>query len=199
MKQTPLVNWTDPELLFGEGYKPFDLMRDLNGERLEDFTFISNELSSESIMAADDFDDESKEDFKGNLSTRQEDICNLDTICSDDKKGKKYEVSADPVVAIPQKLAGNADKILVENILEGGPHIFVTSIRFSRFMKQRAKRVKLLELMPIFKLPYSQRPKGVKYAMRSKMAKNRKRNELGKFENGILPILETTTKWKRHT
>jgi hypothetical protein len=204
-------NWRDPEILFGEEYQPFDLVRDLNGYTASDYDFVENDYAYFNTEArGESLDDVKQEDIKENLFVAAG-ICNLNTVSSDEFQSKECLNSHVPKVEAPQEIAdGNIRMFKVRHISENGPIIEVSEKRYTRMMKQRVKREAFLRRFPEYALPYKQRSKDIKYKKRSEMAKERKRNALGKFSTFArakdidfeLDLNEVTkekrTKWKRH-
>lgn len=178
-------NWRDPEMLFGEEYHPFDLVRDLNGYPASEFEFFGSDLEfPQTIARAESFKDEVKEDVKGDLYTSSQGICNLNTISSDVEESQDCLNGTIPAPEVSCQIATrNSDLVQIRHIYEDGPMIFVTKTRLERIIKQRKRRLAFLERMPEYRLPYKQRSKDIKYKTRSKMAKDRKRNALGKFSS----------------
>lgn len=176
-------NWKDPEMLFGEEYEPFNLIRDLNGYTASDYgVFESESVFEHTMPKAESFEDEAKEDVKGDLYTSQG-LFNLNTISSEEDQRQECINEAVPMSESPRQIANRngSDMVQVRHISEDGPMIFVTKVRLNRILKQRVKRKAFLKLRPEYGLPYKQRSKDIKYKTRSKMAKNRQRNSLGKF------------------
>ncbi|CAI2377671.1 unnamed protein product [Moneuplotes crassus] len=180
-----VTNWRDPELMFGEEYQPFDLVRDLNDDAELDRDFA--EESYEQIIEAPEVQQQMEnpimEDEVKEFVTLEAPL-NLTTNVSEDDQSQGCLNEAvlnteDPAQTLPV----NSDLIMIKHIDEDGPIIFVTKKRHERILKQRVKRLAFLKLMPEYGLPYKNREKKIKYKTRSKMAKDRKRNSLGKFSN----------------
>lgn len=204
-------NWKDPEILFGEEYQPFDLVRDLNGYTASDYDIVESDYAYFNTEArGESLDDVKEEDVKESLFTAPG-ICNLNTVSSEEFQSKECLNSNVPKVEAPQEIAdGNSRMFKVRHISEDGPLIEVSEKRYARMMKQRAKRKAFLVRFPEYALPYKQRSKDIKYKKRSEMAKERKRNALGKFSSfarAKVPdfefdlnevIKEKRTKLKRH-
>ena len=180
------TNWKGPELMFGEEYDEFNLMRDLNMYTTSDFDFQEQDYAiDENVRHAESCIDEAKEDVKDNLyASNDEGLFNLNTIVSDNDQSQICKNEAASVAEASCRLStGNSEFVQVEHLLANDYKIFVTKIRHDRILKQRKKRLLLLELMPKLKLAYKDRPKEIKYKTRSEMAKARKRNCLGKFSD----------------
>ena len=209
-KDYQLDNWKDPELMFGEEYQPFDLFRDLNGYTASDLDLaedsFDNNVAKEGMNLS--LEDPCMIDDKDQIKDLK--IANyLTTVVSDEDQSQECLNEASPVAEdFYQTLHDNSNLVQVRHIDQDGPMILVTRKRFDRIMKQRKKRLAFLDLFPEYRLPYKNRDKKIKYKTRSMMAKNRKRNDLGKFSsfrrNGELISFEITsddvlenTNWRR--
>jgi hypothetical protein len=220
-----LDNWRDPEILFGQEYDPFDLVRDLNGYATSDFGIVESDFTFfQPAATTESLEDVKEEDVKEHLYTSQTgiwensqkllpfcQIYTLNTISSELEQANSCVQEVIPTTqAAPQIVDGNRRMFKVRHISEDGPFIYVTERRYARILKQRKKRLAFLTLMPEYGLPYKQRSKDIKYKTRSKMAKDRKRNSLGKFStlpepqkldlksNESEAIRENKSKYKRH-
>ncbi|CAI2377942.1 unnamed protein product [Moneuplotes crassus] len=171
-----VINWKDPELMFGEEYQPFDLVRDLNGDTIFDGDFVekSRDLIVDSTQAyparkVSIMDDEVKE------YNSHEAPLNFTTTISEEEQS---EGCVNEAVLVTEESAQispvHSDLIQVKHISGDGPLIFVTKKRHSRILKQRTKRLAFLQKFPEYARPYKNREKKIK---------DRKRNSLGKFSN----------------
>ena len=167
-----LENWKDPEILFDDVYQPFNLYRDMNEGLDLDFFYFDRDLISQTknVNILSKFDEE-KEDAKCNpLASTTQGIGNVDTVS---ELGEPYGVDT-----------GDERFVIIPSFNEEGASIKVTKIRKERILKQREKRREFLKAFPEYALPFKMRSRETKYKMRSIMAKNRVRNNKGKFSKG---------------
>eukprot|EP00345_Euplotes_harpa_P012468 CAMPEP_0168337676 /NCGR_PEP_ID=MMETSP0213-20121227/12343_1 /TAXON_ID=151035 /ORGANISM="Euplotes harpa, Strain FSP1.4" /LENGTH=195 /DNA_ID=CAMNT_0008343233 /DNA_START=26 /DNA_END=610 /DNA_ORIENTATION=- len=163
-----LENWKSPEMLFSGEYKEFNLFRDINAIYDSDFESFDCELPflKEEVRDGSNGDEE-KEDVKADFFASTQGFCNMNTTSDIEEATVQVED------------LGNYVKI--PNFDGNGQMITVTKKRMERILKQRSKRREFLKLFPEYAKPFSERSKSIKYKTRSEMAKNRKRNGLGKF------------------
>ncbi len=74
------------------------------------------------------------------------------------------------------------EKVVVNHISNSNITVELTARRQGRILKRRAGRVKFLKRNPQLSLPYKFREHGPLHVSRSTVAKNRRRNNKGKFE-----------------
>lgn len=178
-------NWRDPELMFGEEYHPFDLVRDLNGDAPLDAS--PAEDSYDQILDTAEIlqhEENPMLDVQVKEFNALEAPLNLTTNVSEDAQSQESVNEAGLATGeSSQTLHPASDMVLIQHFDAEGPMIFVTKKRHDRIIKQRTKRLEFLKVFPEYALPYKNREKKIKYKTRSKMAKDRKRNSLGKFSN----------------